>query len=361
MNMKAMKVSGILPTRGNLWNPSGLIERVGEACWSLRNIWKPENFHYHDLLHEPGNRFEGWYFKVVDAEERQPYAFIAGVFLGEDRHAFVQVLDGRMGRSWYHRFDVREFSADRHRFDVRIGKNRFHAGGMELDLERSDPGAGHVMKGHISFGAWTHWPSSFLSPGAMGPYSFVPFIQCNHGLLSLDNELRGSLEAEGERISYDGGRGYLEKDWGSSFPKGYTWAQSNHFEEPGIAVTAAVATSPWLTTNVRGFIVGFLFEGTVHCFRTYLGAVIERLQVSETHMQLRLRNRSHRLQLKVKKSAGAVLMAPYEGKMRERVAETMDSTIDLRFSTLAGADLFVGTGRNACLEIQGDLPSVVDG
>lgn len=98
----------------------------------------------------------------------------------------------------------------------------------------------------------------------------------------------------------------------------------------------------------------------MHSFRTYLGAAIERLQVSDTHMHLRLRNRTHRLQLSVQKRSGAVLMAPYEGKMRERVAETMDSTIEVRFSTLAGTDLYVGTGRNACLEVQGDLPAFVD-
>lgn len=354
--MKAAKLNEA-STPWSLSDPLDVLTRTIEACWSIRNIWRPENFHYHHRLHEPSNHFEGWYFKVVDAEERQPYAFIVGVFLGEDRHAFVQVLDGRTGTSWYHRFNVRKFSASRSSFDVRIGNNRFHAGGIELDLDRSDLKAEHVIKGRISFGDWTPWPSSFFSPGAMGVYAFVPFIECNHGLLSLDHEISGSLEMQGQRVSYEGGRGYLEKDWGSSFPKGYTWTQSNHFSEPGIAVTAAVATSPWLKLSFRGFIVGFLFEGTVHCFRSYVNAVIESLQVSETHMHLRVRNRSHRLEIKVKKSAGAVLMAPYEGKMKERVAETMSSTIDLCFSTLSGARLYVGTGRSACLEIQGDLQS----
>jgi hypothetical protein len=48
--------------------------------------------------------FEGWYFKLVDAEGAQPYAIIPGVFLGEDAHAFIQVLVGRAGTSAYHRF-----------------------------------------------------------------------------------------------------------------------------------------------------------------------------------------------------------------------------------------------------------------
>ena len=42
--------------------------------------------------------------------------------------------------------------------------------------------------------------------------------------------------------------------------------------------------------------------------------------------------------------------------MRPRVAETMTSEIDLRFSTLGGAELYRGTGRNAGLEVQTSEP-----
>ena len=47
--------------------------------------------------------------------------------------------------------------------------------------------------------------------------------------------------------------------------------------------------------------------------------------------------------------------------MIERVAETMTSDINLRFTSLAsGAVVYEGQGHNACLEAQGDLASVID-
>src|SRR6187549_1178618 len=99
------------------------------------NLWRPGNFHYHRFLERPADRFEGWYFKVVDAAGERPMAVIPGVFLGSrDRHAFVQVLDGRAGTSWVLRYPVSDFVADEHDFDVRIGGSRFHRGGMDLDL-----------------------------------------------------------------------------------------------------------------------------------------------------------------------------------------------------------------------------------
>ena len=43
------------------------------------------------------------------------------------------------------------------------------------------------------------------------------------------------------------------------------------------------------------------------------------------------------------------------------VAETMDSEVELRFSSLAtDTTVFEGRGRHACLEVQGDLPAILD-
>lgn len=338
------------------WLETHVVQRVQALQRSLRAVWAQERFHYHERLYAPDSQFEGWYFKVVDAEERQAYAFIAGVILGGDRHAFVQVLDGRLGRSWYHRFPIEAFSAARDCFDVRIGKCRFSADELEIDLDRTDADGAHVLKGRLRFDASAAWPSSLFSPGAMGPYSFVPFIQCRHGFLSLDSTLSGWLEAHGVRRSFDRGRGYIEKDWGSNFPREYTWAQCNHYEEPGVAFAAAIGSSPWLNVTFRGFIIGFLHRGRVHCFRSYLGAVLEDLTVSDDLVTLRVRNRSHRLAMRATRTQGTTLLAPYDGKMRPRVAETMTSEIDLRFSTVAGQEIYRGTGRNAGLEVQTAKP-----
>ena len=75
----------------------------------------------------------------------------------------------------------------------------------------------------------------------------------------------------------------------------------------------------------------------------------------------RLRNRSHRLEIDARKAEGGVLHAPYGRQMIERVAETMSSEVELRFSSLAtDTTLFEGRGRNACLEVQGELSAILD-
>jgi hypothetical protein len=195
----------------------------------------------------------------------------------------------------------------------------------------------------------------------MGPYSFVPFMECKHGILSLDHTVNGRLEVDGRETSFDGGRGYIEKDWGRAFPSGYVWTQSNHFERPGISLTASVARIPWLTGSFRGFLVGFLIDGELHRFTTYNGTTIESLTRSETHLHLCVRNATHRLEIDARKTEGAVLHAPYGKQMIERVSETMTSDIDLRLTSVdTGSCVYEGRGHHACLEAQGDLDAVLD-
>ena len=59
---------------------------------SLRTTLTPGM--YHGFNKKPPF-FEGWYYKLVSADERYKVAIIPGVILGQDAHAFVQV-----NRNW---------------------------------------------------------------------------------------------------------------------------------------------------------------------------------------------------------------------------------------------------------------------
>lgn len=334
----------------------------------IRGLWRPAAFHYPAQLRacraDPGRDprgggcFEGWYLKLVDAGRRQPLALIPGVFLGKDAHAFVQVLDGATGRAWYHRYPLHEFEARDDGFDVRVGPSRFAADGVRLAIEPKIDDA-PALRGEVRFGRFAPWPVTALSPGVMGPYGFTPFMQCYHGILSVDHTLEGELDFDATPRRYDGGRGYCEKDWGRSFPLGYVWTQSNHFEAPGVSLTASVATIPWLTGAFRGFLVGFRHDEVLHRFTTYTGARIDRLAVDGQGLELVLSDRRLELSIAARRTSGAMLLAPYEGQMLERVAETMTSEVEVRFAERGGAVRFEGIGRSACLEAQGALDRII--
>lgn len=326
----------------------------------LKSTWHPENFHLHHMVGRGKSCFEGWYFKLVDAQGIYPYAIIPGVFLGEDAHAFIQVLNGSVGTSVYHRFPISNFHAASNCFDISIGRSRFTRSEIKLDIEAGETSADQSLQGAVHIADWNGWPVTWTSPGVMGPYSFAPFMQCNHGILSMDHALGGKLSVGQQSISFDGGRGYIEKDWGRGFPKGYAWAQSNHFGEDGISISASVADIPWLTGSFRGYLIGFLLRGKLYRFTTYTGAEIEHISIDDHSYQLTIRDRVHRLELCATRSEGALLHAPYEKQMIERVAETMTSKVELRLETIAGGEpIFDGCGDHGCLEVQGELEAIL--
>ena len=330
------------------------------------NLWRPASYHGHG---KSRRYFEGWYFKLVDARQQRRFAVIPGVFLGEtpaDSHSFVQTLDGATGETNYHRYPLADFWAHPSEFDISVGPNRFSTREMTLDIATVD----HQVIGHLRFNGLPPWPVTWLSPGIMDWYTFTPFMESYHGVLSLDHAIEGMLAIDGQVMDFHGGRGYIEKDWGAAFPRAWVWMQSNHFEQPGVSLTASVARIPWLGSAFRGFIVGLLHAGVLYRFATYTGAHIERLQVTEDHVFWTIcgpvdgRTQRHRLEITAQRNEEGVdlLHAPARTAMVQRVLESLTAQIDLRLTRLEhGGDtqIFAGSGQCAGLEIGGAIEEIL--
>ncbi len=295
--------------------------------------------------------FEGWYFKVVDKTERHRYAFIPGIFLSKDPHAFIQVLDGTTAETWYHDYPESLFWAANNRFEVHVDANRFNAHTLTLNLDRPE----QRVRGTLQFGGNRPWPVTLAAPGIMGWYAWVPLMECYHGVVSLDHRIYGELEIDGQLIDFEDGRGYIEKDWGRSFPQAWIWMQTNHFNTVGTSLTGSVAIIPWVRQAFPGFIVGFWHACQLHRFATYSGARIEALDVTDDYVHWVMRNRSHRLEIFARRGQASLfglLKGPTTVEMGKRVAESLTAEITVQLSHLGtGQTLFVGTGRNAGLEV----------
>jgi tocopherol cyclase len=320
----------------------------------LRTMLTPGT--YHGLNKKPPF-FEGWYYKLVSADEQHKIAIIPGVILGQDAHAFVQVLEGVSGTAAYHKFPFEQFSATPPHFAITIGENRFDGNGLSLNIDRPE---GRIA-GDVQLGSLSPWPVTLISPGIMGWYAWVPGMECYHGVLSFDHALQGSIKLNGKSMDFTGGRGYIEKDWGQSFPAAWVWFQSNHFRNASACITASVAIIPWRRRSFRGFIAGFWLEGELHRFATYNGAKIESLHIHDDHVDWVLRNRRSRLCLTARRVQGGLLRGPTRLDMGQRVLETLNATVEVRLETLQGATVFEGIGAHTGLEVMGDLPRLLQG
>jgi tocopherol cyclase len=319
----------------------------------LANIWRPSIYQGTGSMKA---HFEGWYFKLVDRLEQDVYAVIPGVSfdIHGDAHCFIQLLNGKDASSKYFRYDISTFRYSNKKFELWIGQSYFSSERIELNIKDAETS----ISGTLTLDGIYPWPSTAFSPGAMGWYAFVPFMECYHAVVSFNHGIRGSLNIDGRDTDFSGGLGYTEKDWGRSFPNYYAWSQSNHFGQPGTSVMVSIANVPWLGGAFDGFMAGFLCGGRLYRFTTYNGAKIRKLDVNPQSLMAEFTTRDYVLAVEAHKSADAALAAPRAGAMDGRVAESITSRIHVRLGRTGReheSPIFEGSGRNAGLEIAGEI------
>lgn len=313
----------------------------------LKAIFNPEQF---QGTGRKRRYFEGWYFKIINKEETAAFAVIPGVAMAgpDQRQAFIQVLDGKLKNSQYFTFDINSFISLPGRFYISMEGNHFSDTEMQLDL----PG----YKGRLDFSGIVPWPKPWYSPGIMGPYAFAPFMECYHGVVSMDHAINGHIEIDGNPVSFDGGRGYIEKDWGRSFPSAYVWMQSNHFTEPGISLKVSVARIPWIQKAFTGFIAGVWLKDKLIRFTTYNKSELHRCSIGPSAVEIILENKQYILEIFVPRDPSTPLASPIMGAMDGKIEESMTSLISMKLMDKKSNMVVIqDTGRNACLEVAGDI------
>lgn len=206
--------------------------------------------------------FEGWYFKQQNGRETVcliPAFHIDGAGRAS---ASLQVITDT--QSYWAEFPAQAFEADAGSFSVRIGDSVFSEGGCILNLKTDAV----TLTGQLRYG-----PFQAPAGDIMGPFRFVPLMECRHSVLSLCHPVSGTIEVNGHLAVFENGCGYVEGDRGTSFPRRYLWTQCLH---EGSSVMLSVAQVPFWKGTFTGCI-GFVFaDGKERRIATYRGARVIR-------------------------------------------------------------------------------------
>ena len=185
-------------------------------------------------------------------------------------------------------------------------------------------------------------------------------MECYHGVLSFDHLIEGRLELNGKSIDFNGGRGYIEKDWGRSFPSYHIWVQTNHFKKPGTSLMASIANIPWLRKSFDGFLIGLWHDAHLYKFTTYTGAKITNFQHDQEKLVIHVQSKRYRLEIEVLYESGVVLQTPVLGEMKGRLSETLTAETKVKLyrkSKSVESLVFNDIGRHTGLEIEGTIPT----
>lgn len=321
--------------------------------YDLKKVWLPERFQGN---RKRKNYFEGWYFKNVCAAGENTISFIPGISLTDgDHHAFVQVINGKTGKTWYFRYPAKSFLFSKNDFSVQIENNFFSARQLKVNLKSEKD----QITGELNYEQQVAYPVTLKRPGIMGWYRYVPFMECYHGVVSLNHLIRGTVTINNQQVSFNKGKGYIEKDWGSSMPESWIWMQSNHFPEENTSFMLSVARIPWVGKTFTGFLGFFLHKGQQYHFATYTGAKISELNRNGNKVDIEIKARDFKVRIsgEQRKMSGpdkGALKAPVQGQMDRVIHECIDSKINLALINKKNEIVFSGTGINAGLEMVGD-------
>jgi len=180
--------------------------------------------------------------------------------------------------------------------------------------------------------------------------------------VSLDHCIDGYLNVNGNHIQFDGGKGYTEKDWGTSFPSEYIWQQSNHFESSGTSLSCVIGNVPVLGRKIKGYSIGLWHKNQFYNFANYNNTKFVDFCENDQVIQYVLKKGRQYLQVVVEKTPGGVLLGPNKHDVSSPIHETINSIMHVSLWKQhrgSRTTLFKGIGLHTGLEIDGDMKALI--
>lgn len=269
------------------------------------------------------NFFEGWYFKLVQPYTGYTYSFIPGIFISdkeEESHSFIQILKGDESNYNYLRFNKGLFNASTAELNLKVHNSFFSLREMKLEISQQS----EEIYGTLHFNNIIKWPDSVINPGSMGFYNYLGFMQCYSQVCAIDGEISGELFINGKRLDFTGGKLYVEKNWGRSFPNSYIWVQGNSFENEEGSVTCSIGSIPLPFRSFTGFLIGIYARKNFYKFTSINKSTLS-ISCKDEKIILEAYNKEYFLKIEgcYSKDRFMNLYAPYEGNMVPIANETL--------------------------------------
>jgi hypothetical protein len=232
-------------------------------------------------------------------------------------------------------FPYQQFQADERSLNISIAENTFSEHGIHLSLHDDE----YAITADITYG-----PLVRLKSSIMGFFAQIPLMECYHAVYSMKHDIRGSLRINSQAYDLAGGTGYIESDYGTSFPSKYLWIQCNLFDKDG-SFFFSRALIPFLKTNFNGFICSFIRKGKEYRFATYNHAKV----ISAGSGQVVITKGRYKLIVLYEKENAEGLKAPVTGRMERIIHESLNGKCKVILFK-DGEEIAMLAGTNAGIE-----------
>jgi hypothetical protein len=268
--------------------------------------------YYHGIKSKK-NYFEGWFFKQTSPDLN--IAFIPSIASTKEsgKKCYIQVITPKFCHKY--EFDYSKFKVTKKNLYIDIDNNHFSDLGINLDLFDGV----HHIKAELTYG-------KFLKPrtNIMGFFGLWPFLECYHSLISMKHLVNGKVKIDDETYIFNNDIGYIESDFGKSFPYNYTWIQCNDFNKEA-SFFFSKATIPFLGFKFQGFICSLISKNKEYRFSTYNFSKIREFDKD----YISIKKGKYKLKIYIRPKLSQKLLAPVKGNMNREVFECLDGVCDI--------------------------------
>jgi len=305
----------------------------------------PELFQGEKNLNKNKNYFEGWYFKHIS--DKLNISFIPGISISKQtKKAFIQIITNNT--SYNIDYDVKDFTYSHNPFYIKIGKNYFSKENIHIDI--NDKSQNLRIYGDIKYTNIKNIKSTKRSPNIMGPFSYISLMECNHAILCMQSTINGIIKINNKTHIYKDSLGYIEKDWGTSFPKKYIWLQGNNFNKENVSFMLSIANIPFKLIKFTGLICVLIIDEKEYRFATYNNTKIIKHEINNNKLNIVLQKNKYLLSITSEYKEGLKLKAPIKGQMSKDIYESISENIKVTLRE-NNKIIFSDTSKHCGLEI----------
>jgi hypothetical protein len=266
---------------------------------------------------ERNKYFEGWFQKIYSKEHNASFILIYGYATNnsDDTFGFSQVLIPNQTPEIIY-FPKNEVSCNIEQHIFRMGNNlltteliRIDIHGLRIDLN---------LKNTQPFRSFKN---------SMGYTYFIPHLPCYHSVLTKIQNVSGEIQHNGVRYNLNNEMGYLEKNWGTTFPESYFWVHAIDPNNPAISLLFSRAKIVWLgKTYIKH--VGYLcFDGQQIELRELKNFSVCNSNIGPENRIIQIRSASAQLDLALEYGREVLFKGPKDGALSRVIRHQTDASI----------------------------------
>jgi tocopherol cyclase len=269
---------------------------------------------------EGKNYFEGWFQKIYSKEYNASFVIIYGYATRntKDKFGFIQVLLPNSAPKIIY-FNRNILSCDAERHILQMGDNLLSTDIIQINTKEFEIYL-KLMNNQVL--------RTFKN--SMGYYYFIPNLPCYHAVLNTGHQVSGEIKLKNDRFALDNELGYLEKSWGTSFPKTYYWLHAVDPNNPQVSLLFSSAHIEWIGKKFIRYVGHFRFDKKQVDFRFLNNFAASILSSNKYKHEIRITSKSLQMDISITHRSKVQFKGPFNGKLTRDIIHFPDSIIQIR-------------------------------